>query len=36
VWAKEHPVALAGMMPEIIVMLYGKRDVREANVIVPR
>ena len=28
-----HPVALAGMAPENIVMVYGPRDEQEVNVI---
>jgi len=32
-WAEVHPVALAGMAPENMVMVYGPRDVREVNVI---
>lgn len=32
-WAEVHPVALAGMAPENMVMVYGPRDEREVNVI---
>jgi len=28
-----HPVALVGMVPENIVMIYAQRDEREVNVI---
>jgi hypothetical protein len=32
-WAEVHPVALAGMAPENMVMVYGPRNEREVNVI---
>ena len=32
-WAEVHPVALAGMAPKNMVMVYGPRDEREVNVI---
>lgn len=32
-WAELHPVAVAGMAPENLVMIYSPRDEQEANVI---
>ncbi len=32
-WAEVHPVALAGMAPENLVMVYSPRDEQEGNVI---
>ncbi len=32
-WAEVHPVAVAGMAPENLVMVYSPRDKQEVNVI---
>lgn len=32
-WAEVHPVAVAGMAPENLVMVYSPRDEQEVNVI---
>lgn len=32
-WAEVHPVALAGMAPQHLVMLYGPRDEGEVQVL---
>jgi phospholipase/carboxylesterase len=32
-WAEPHPLALRGVVPGTIVMLYGPRDLRELEVI---
>jgi hypothetical protein len=32
-WAEVHPVALAGLAPKNLVMLYGPRDAHEVDVI---
>jgi phospholipase/carboxylesterase len=32
-WAEVHPVALAGMAPQHLVMLYGPRDEGEVQIL---